>query len=73
MTSPSPGKKRMDTDVLKLMTSKHRVKLLSGLHEFIVKFEGPPDTPYYGGLWNIRVELPEKYPYRSLEGFSRYF
>ena len=65
MSSPSPGKRRMDNDVLKLMTSKHRVKLLSGLNEFIVSFQGPVDTPYYGGYWNVRVELPEKYPYKS--------
>ena len=65
MTTPSPGKRRMDTDVLRLIQSRHKVRLLSGLNEFIVKFEGPPDTPYQGGLWNIRVELPERYPYKS--------
>lgn len=65
MSSPSPGKRRMDTDVIKLMTSRHQVKLLGGLNEFIVKFEGPVDTPYYGGYWNIRVELPDRYPYKS--------
>lgn len=65
MTSPNPSKKRMDTDVIKLMTSKHKVKLLSNLNEFIVVFHGPKDTPYEGGYWNIRVELPEKYPYKS--------
>lgn len=61
----NPGKRRMDTDVLKLIQSKHKVKILSGINEFIVKFVGPADTPYQGGLWNIRVELPERYPYKS--------
>lgn len=65
MATPSPGKRRMDTDVLRLIQSRHKVKILSGINEFIVKFEGPVDTPYFGGLWNIRVELPERYPYKS--------
>lgn len=65
MASPSPGKRRMDTDVLKLIEAKYNVSLLAGLHEFVVKFDGPKDTPYEGGIWNVRVELPEKYPYKS--------
>ncbi|XP_076447350.1 ubiquitin-conjugating enzyme E2 H-like [Babylonia areolata] len=65
MSSPSPGKRRMDTDVIKLMESKHEVTLLSGLNEFIVKFFGPPSTPYEGGVWKVRVDLPEKYPFKS--------
>jgi len=55
----------MDTDVLKLIEAKYNVSLLAGLHEFVVKFDGPKDTPYEGGIWNVRVELPEKYPYKS--------
>uniref|UniRef100_A0A672JIG4 Ubiquitin-conjugating enzyme E2 H n=1 Tax=Salarias fasciatus TaxID=181472 RepID=A0A672JIG4_SALFA len=42
MSSPSPGKRRMDTDVVKLIESKHEVTILSGLNEFVVKFHGPP-------------------------------
>ncbi|KPP70290.1 ubiquitin-conjugating enzyme E2 H-like [Scleropages formosus] len=41
MSSPSPGKRRMDTDVVKLIESKHEVTILSGLNEFVVKFYGP--------------------------------
>ncbi|KAI3371435.1 hypothetical protein L3Q82_024031 [Scortum barcoo] len=118
MSSPSPGKRRMDTDVVKLLSSlpfplvvfffgflsfpqpagsiesKHEVTILSGLNEFVVKFHGPPgsksphfhiDHPshqptfhqctfndlvtvhsaYEGGVWKVRVDLPDKYPFKS--------
>uniref|UniRef100_A0A3B3DVN7 Ubiquitin-conjugating enzyme E2 H n=1 Tax=Oryzias melastigma TaxID=30732 RepID=A0A3B3DVN7_ORYME len=65
MSSPSPGKRRMDTDVVKLIESKHEVTILSGLNEFVVKFFGPQGTPYEGGVWKVRVDLPDKYPFKS--------
>ncbi|XP_077991773.1 ubiquitin-conjugating enzyme E2 H [Glandiceps talaboti] len=65
MSSPSPGKRRMDTDVIKLMESNHEVTILGGLNEFMVKFYGPKTTPYEGGVWKVRVDLPEKYPFKS--------
>uniref|UniRef100_A0A669QAS8 Ubiquitin-conjugating enzyme E2 H n=1 Tax=Phasianus colchicus TaxID=9054 RepID=A0A669QAS8_PHACC len=65
MSSPSPGKRRMDTDVVKLIESKHEVTILGGLNEFVVKFYGPQGTPYEGGVWKVRVDLPDKYPFKS--------
>ena len=35
------------------------------LKEFVVKFYGPKETPYEGGVWRIKVELPDKYPFKS--------
>ncbi|XP_002131201.1 ubiquitin-conjugating enzyme E2 H [Ciona intestinalis] len=64
MSSPSPGKRRMDTDVIKL-EKKYDVTFLGGLNEFYVKFKGPAGTPYEGGVWKVRVDLPEKYPFKS--------
>jgi len=65
MSSPKAGKRRMDTDVIKLIESKHEVTILGGLDEFVVKFSGPKDTPYEGGVWKVRVHLPEQYPFKS--------
>ncbi|KAK8201039.1 ubiquitin-conjugating enzyme/RWD-like protein [Phyllosticta paracitricarpa] len=33
--------------------------------EFYVRFKGPEETPFAGGHWNIHVELPDQYPYKS--------
>lgn len=65
MSSPNPGKRRMDTDVIKLIESQHEVTILGGLNEFMVRFHGPPSTPYEGGVWKVRVDLPDKYPFKS--------
>jgi ubiquitin-conjugating enzyme E2 H len=65
MSSPAAGKRRMDTDVVKLIESKHEVTILGGLNEFIVKFYGPSGTLYEGGVWKVRVDLPDKYPFKS--------
>ena len=29
---------------------------------FVVKFVGPKDTPYEGGVWKVEVILPRDYP-----------
>lgn len=65
MSSPNPGKRRMDTDVIKLIESQHEVTILGGLNEFMVRFNGPKGTPYDGGAWKVRVDLPDKYPFKS--------
>ncbi|XP_003382994.1 PREDICTED: ubiquitin-conjugating enzyme E2 H-like [Amphimedon queenslandica] len=65
MSSPAAGKRRMDTDVVKLVESKHEVTILGGLNEFVVKFYGPSGTPYEKGVWKVRVDLPDKYPFKS--------
>ena len=32
---------------------------------FIVLFNGPKDSLYEGGQWDIKVMLPDSYPYKS--------
>ncbi|EER31806.1 ubiquitin-conjugating enzyme E2-21 kDa 2 [Candida tropicalis MYA-3404] len=63
MTSP---KRRIEKDVMELMMSDHDVTLIDdSIQQFFVIFHGPPDTPYEGGVWKIRVELPDQYPIKS--------
>ena len=66
MSSPKSGKRRIDTDVIKLIESKHQVTVKSdNLNDLIVKFYGPPDTLYENGVWKVRVNLSDDYPFKS--------
>ena len=66
MSSPVSGKRRIDTDVIRLIESKHQVTVKSSsLNELLVKFYGPKDTPYEDGVWKVRVHLPDEYPFKS--------
>ncbi|KAG5626696.1 hypothetical protein H5410_011914 [Solanum commersonii] len=63
MSSPS---KRREMDLMKLMMSDYKVEMINdGMQEFYVHFHGPTESPYHGGVWKIRVELPDAYPYKS--------
>ncbi|KAJ3368567.1 ubiquitin-conjugating enzyme E2 8 [Allomyces macrogynus ATCC 38327] len=63
MSSP---RRRIETDVMKLLMGDYEVNLINdSMQEFFVKFEGPTDTPFAGGVWKVRVELPDQYPYKS--------
>ncbi len=33
--------------------------------EFTVTFHGPLESPYDGGVWKVRVRLPDQYPFKS--------
>jgi ubiquitin-conjugating enzyme E2 H len=63
MSSP---KRRIETDVMKMLMSDYEVTLVNdNMQEFYVRFKGPSETPFEGGLWKIHVELPDQYPYKS--------
>ncbi|KAI3921407.1 hypothetical protein MKW98_013341 [Papaver atlanticum] len=63
MSSPS---KRRDMDVMKLMMTDYKVETVDdSVTQFFVEFNGPPDSLYSGGVWRVRVELPDAYPYKS--------
>ncbi|TMW56509.1 hypothetical protein Poli38472_006519 [Pythium oligandrum] len=59
--------KRRETDVMKLMMSDYEVQLTdeTKTNDFHVKFHGPAETPYEGGVWKIHVSLPKEYPFKS--------
>lgn len=62
----SNSKRRIETDVMKLLMSNHDVELIhDNMQEFNVKFYGPKETPYENGIWRLHVELPDNYPYKS--------
>jgi len=54
-------------DVMKLMMSDHEVSMGNedSSSDFYVKFHGPKDSPYDGGIWKVHVTLPANYPYKS--------
>ncbi|KAI4846139.1 hypothetical protein E4T44_05230 [Aureobasidium sp. EXF-8845] len=78
MSSP---KRRIETDVMKMMSDYEvtlvndnivrlrfvitKVAHVPHRQEFFVRFKGPEETPFQGGLWKIHVELPDQYPYKS--------
>lgn len=46
--------------------SDYEVTLINdNMQEFYVRFVGPTETPFEGGVWKIHVELPDQYPYKS--------
>ncbi|GAB2232165.1 hypothetical protein Droror1_Dr00011192 [Drosera rotundifolia] len=48
------------------MMSDYKVDMVNdGMQEFYVEFHGPKESPYQGGVWRVRVELPDAYPYKS--------
>ncbi|KAK9068315.1 hypothetical protein SSX86_012426 [Deinandra increscens subsp. villosa] len=63
MSSPS---KRKEIDLMKLMMNDFKVETINdSVKDFLVYLNGPPDSPYAGGVWKLRVELPDNYPYSS--------
>lgn len=63
MSSP---KRRVETDVMKLLMSDYEVTLVNNkMSEFFVRFHGPAETPFAKGVWKIHVELPEQFPFKS--------
>ncbi|XP_068647922.1 ubiquitin-conjugating enzyme E2-23 kDa-like isoform X3 [Aristolochia californica] len=64
MSSP---RKRRDMDVMKLMMNDYAVEPVNdGINEFNVEFHGPKESVYEGGVWKVRVKLPDAYPSGSV-------
>lgn len=59
------GKRRVDTDIHKLIVKgKHQVTMLEDPHELFVRFCGPLRSLYKNGIWNVKVQLSEDYPFK---------
>lgn len=51
---------------MKMLMSDYEVTLVNdNMQEFYIKFKGPTETPFEGGVWKVHVELPDQYPYKS--------
>ncbi|KAH9938621.1 ubiquitin-conjugating enzyme/RWD-like protein [Fomitopsis serialis] len=74
----APSKRRIETDVMRLLMSDYEVNLVNdSMQEFYVRFYGPAESercpcfpcsdsyPVRGGVWKIHVELPDQYPFKS--------
>nr|GAT59435.1 predicted protein [Mycena chlorophos] len=61
-----PASHPIETDVMKMLMSDYEVSLVNdNMQEFYVRFHGPSETPFAGGVWKIHVELPDQYPFKS--------
>eukprot|EP00760_Papus_ankaliazontas_P011571 PhM_4_TR14857/c0_g1_i1/m.26130/K10576/UBE2H, UBC8; ubiquitin-conjugating enzyme E2 H len=57
--------KRREIDLTKLAMRDFEIHGTNSVGEFWVTFVGPKDTPYENGVWNVHVELSDRYPYKS--------
>eukprot|EP00038_Savillea_parva_P008135 m.174977 g.174977 ORF g.174977 m.174977 type:complete len:187 (-) comp13907_c0_seq1:326-886(-) len=63
MSSP---RRRIESDVMKLMMTDHEVTLVNdSMLEFYVRLHGPEGSPYEGGVWKVHCQIPDGYPYKS--------
>ncbi|KAL7673662.1 hypothetical protein ACOME3_008515 [Neoechinorhynchus agilis] len=65
MSWPPQGSNRSVRDVMSLVRSKFEVEMVGGTREFSVRLDGPKDSLYEGGVWRIRVSIPDRYPFKS--------
>ncbi|KAH0810269.1 hypothetical protein MTP99_000430 [Tenebrio molitor] len=63
--NPAIPNHRIKIDVMRLIENKFDVTTFDNYRNLIVKFYGPADTPYEGGVWRVRVLLPDNYPFKS--------
>ncbi|KAF9932415.1 hypothetical protein FBU30_008267 [Linnemannia zychae] len=57
---------RIGAELAAKLMSDYEVTLVNdNMQEFYVRFYGPSDTPFAGGIWKVHVELPDQYPYKS--------
>ncbi|KAL4462400.1 hypothetical protein ABPG72_010048 [Tetrahymena utriculariae] len=66
--NPKVSLKRKERDIAKLLMSDFKIlqnKPCKQFHELTLQFNGPKNTPYEEGSWEVYVLIPEQYPYKS--------
>ncbi|EAS03958.2 ubiquitin-conjugating enzyme (macronuclear) [Tetrahymena thermophila SB210] len=66
--NPKVALKRKERDIAKLLMSDFKIlqnKPCKQFHELTLQFDGPKNTPYEEGSWEVYVLIPEQYPYKS--------
>ncbi|KAL4442348.1 hypothetical protein ABPG74_005689 [Tetrahymena malaccensis] len=66
--NPKIALKRKERDIAKLLMSDYKIlqnKPSKQFHELSLQFDGPKNTPYEEGSWEVYVLIPEQYPYKS--------
>ncbi|CAL9077526.1 unnamed protein product [Musa acuminata var. zebrina] len=57
---------RRQKDITKLMMKDYKVEMeTDDSKKFFVYLHGPKESLYEGGVWKLRVELPDEYPFKS--------
>lgn len=54
---------RFQIDVKRLSEVAHNLEVTGNVLTF--DLQGPPDSPYEGGVWKVRVETSSQFPYKS--------
>lgn len=62
-TRPTTNRRRM-SDIIALQKSQMLVDTEED-GTLLCALEGPPDTPYTGKTWRVRIQLPKEYPFKS--------
>lgn len=62
--NPLLSRKRRERDIARLQQKGFVVHRLAE-QDIRVEFHGPIDTLYTGGIWHVKVHLPNEYPYKS--------
>lgn len=60
------SRRRIERDINRLGLSGYKfTREEDSFQELRVEFSGPMDTYYEGGKWELRVYLPDNYPFKS--------
>ncbi|KAM0685992.1 Ubiquitin-conjugating enzyme E2 4 [Conglomerata obtusa] len=57
---------RIQSEICKLCAKNFIVRSInSNPSDLEIVMAGPPDTPFYGGKYKVRIQIPKDYPFKS--------